>query len=57
MSSHNSGERNQVLLPVVQDKDKASLDLDAARENEEEKKEMSRLDTCVSVLHLGYAIQ
>lgn len=57
MSSHNSGERNQVLLPVVQDKDKASLDLDAARENEEEKKEMSRLDTCVSVLQLGYAIQ
>jgi len=31
--------------------------LDAARENEEEKKEMSRLETCVSVLQLGYAIQ
>lgn len=38
-------------------KDKGGLDLDAAGKNEEEKKEMSRVDTCVSVLQLGHAIQ
>ena len=34
-------------------KDNGDLNLDAARKNEEEKKEMSRVDTCVSVLQLG----